>query len=87
MSSPSWVFGCDSVFRSPEESRLINWIFLWSPVLFGSLILSPNSSVGLLQLHLLFGCESLHLFPLAVGWSLSEDSYARFLSGSITEYH
>jgi hypothetical protein len=28
----------------------------------------------------MFGCESLHLFPLAAGWRLSEDSYARFLS-------
>ena len=32
------------------------------------------------ELHLLFGYESLHLLPLAAGWRLSEDSYARFLS-------
>ena len=34
----------------------------------------------------MFGCESLHLFLSAAGWSLSEDSYARLLSASITEY-
>ena len=27
------------------------------------------------MLHLLFGCESLHLFPLVVEWILSDDSY------------
>ena len=26
------------------------------------------------------------MFPLAAGWSLSEDSYARLLSASITEW-
>ena len=32
----------------------------------------------------MFDCGDLHRFQLAVGWSLSEDSYARFLSASIT---
>ena len=31
--------------------------------------------VRLPDLHLLFGCESLHLFPLVVEWILSDDSY------------
>jgi hypothetical protein len=35
----------------------------------------------------MLGCESLHLFWSAVGWSLSEDSYAKLLSASITDYH
>ncbi|EDL35441.1 mCG1042842 [Mus musculus] len=33
----------------------------------------------------MFGSGSLHLFWPAAGWSLSEDSYARLLSVSITE--
>ena len=32
----------------------------------------------------MFDCGSLHLFQLAARWSLSEDSYARLLSASIT---
>jgi hypothetical protein len=32
----------------------------------------------------MFGCGSLYLFPLAAGWSPSEDSYTRILSASIT---
>ena len=39
------------------------------------------------ELPVMFGCGSLQLFPLASGGSLSEDSYARFLSTSIAEYH
>jgi hypothetical protein len=35
----------------------------------------------------MFGCGILHLFPLVSGWSLSEDSYAKILSASITESH
>ena len=38
-------------------------------VLFGFL----NLSLKLFELHLLFGCESLNLFPLAAGWSHSGD--------------
>ena len=39
------------------------------------------------ELHLIFGYRLLHLFTLAAQWSLSEDSYARLLSVSITKYH
>lgn len=35
----------------------------------------------------LFGCVCLGLSESTVGWSLSEDSHARLLSASITEYH
>ena len=38
------------------------------------------------KLQLVFGVESLHLFLSAVGWSHSEDSYARILSASTIEY-
>ena len=59
-------------------------VFLWGscplPVSWSFL----NSSTGLPELHLMFGCESLHLFPLAALWSLSEVRYARLLSASIT---
>lgn len=39
-----------------------------------SLNTSPLSSTRLLELCLMFGCESLHLFPSAARWSLSGDS-------------
>jgi hypothetical protein len=66
---------------------LILLVFCGVPVLFLSLNPSPNSSIRLPKLHLMFGCESLYLFPLAAGWSLSNGSYAGLLSGSIAEYH
>ena len=75
-----------SLSGSPQESRLVGSIGLLQS-LSGSLNTSPNSSARLLELCLMFGCESLHLFQSAAGWSLSEDSYARLLFVSITEYH
>ena len=48
---------------------------------------SPNSSTRLPKLHLMFGFGSQHLSQSAVGWSLSEDSYARLLSASIIVCH
>jgi hypothetical protein len=61
----------------------VSWL-CWSscgvPVLFMSLSFSPNSSPRLPELHLMFGRRTLHLFPWAAGWNLSEDAYARFLS-------
>jgi hypothetical protein len=55
---------------------------LWVPQFFPQLFRETP------ELHLKFGCESFSAFvPLAAGWSLSEDSYARLLSASITEYH
>jgi hypothetical protein len=47
----------------------------------------PNSSTRLPELLLMFVCGSMHLFQEAAGKSLSEDSYARLLSGSLIEYH
>lgn len=38
-------------------------------------------------LNLMLGYGSLHLFSLAADWSLSVDSYARFLFARIAEYH
>ena len=35
----------------------------------------------------MFGCGPLCRIQSAAGWILSEDSYARLLSASITEYH
>lgn len=36
----------------------------------------------------MFGCGPLHLFPLATGWSLSKDAWARLLlSVAITLHH
>ena len=39
------------------------------------------------ELDLIFGCESLHLFQSAAGWSFLEDSYVKLLSASIAEYY
>jgi hypothetical protein len=76
----------DSVSGSPQGSRLVDFVGL--PVEFlsslGSLSSSLNSSTRLPQLHLLFGCGSLHQFSLAAGWRLSENNHARILSASIT---
>jgi hypothetical protein len=84
-SSPCSLFGW--WFRLWESSRVqVSWLcgcFCRVTVLVG--LLNPlNSSIRLPELHLLFGCVSLYLF-----WSpvASEDSYARILSASITEYH
>jgi hypothetical protein len=63
------------------------WSFCEIPVLFGLRNPFSNFSSGLLELRLMFRCESLHLFPLAAGWSFLENSFTRFLSGSMTEYH
>jgi hypothetical protein len=35
----------------------------------------------------MFGCGPLHVFPLVVGWSLSEIIHGSILSIGITEYH
>jgi hypothetical protein len=77
-------------FLEPQRIQ-VSWHY-WSsrgvPVLFRTLSpSSPNSSTRFTELYLMFGYGSLHLFPLAAGWYLSVDSYARFLSASITKYH
>ena len=63
----------DSVSENPQRSWLVDSVGL--------------SVESLSKLHLMFDCGSLHLFPLAVEWSLTEDSYARLLCASIIEYH
>lgn len=49
----------------------------------GPSVLPPNSFTRFPKLCLMFGRGSLHLFLSVAGWSLSKDSYARFLSASI----
>ena len=72
-----------SMIQSLSGSPRLYWSSCGVPVLFRSLNLSPNSSTRLLELHLLFGCESA---SLSIGcWvGLPGDSYARFLSASTT---
>ena len=45
------------------------------------------SSIRVPKLHLLLGCGYLYLSKSVTGKRLSEDSHARLLSASITEYH
>lgn len=74
--------------KSPRELTLL--VFLWSPSYHLGLDSSPVCCFfffkRLPKLQLMFGGESLHLFLSAVGWSHSEDSYARNLSASTIEY-
>ena len=78
-----------SVSGNPQGSELVDSVgLLVEPLsLLGSSILPPNSSTRLPEPGPMFGCGSLHLFQSAAGWSLSEDSYARLLCVSKTEYH
>ena len=78
-------FICGSVSGSPQESGFVISVHLLvvslsSPV---PLILPLNSSTGLHEFHRMFSCGSLYLFPLATGWSLSEDSCAKLMFASI----
>lgn len=75
------VSGNHQVFRLTGHS----WSFCNIPISFissGFLSPSPNSYTTFPELNLMFGCGSLHLFG-----SGAENSYGRFLSASITEYH
>jgi hypothetical protein len=54
---------------------------------FDSFKPSCPSSTGFSKLYIRFGCGSLHQFPSVFQWSLSDDSYARLLPASNTEYH
>ena len=47
--------------------------------------LNPFSSKRLPETCPMIGCGSLHLFQSGAGWRLSEDSYAKLLSASITK--
>ena len=73
-----------SVSGSPQGSRLVDSVGL--PVEFISLKFSQSFPQLIPELHPMFSYGSLHLFQSAVGWNFSEDSYARLLSASITEY-
>lgn len=75
-----------SVPGSHQESRLVESAVVpvesLSPV---SLNPFPNSSMRFPGLHLMSDCGSL--FWSFARRSLLEDSHARFLAASITEYH
>ena len=63
------------VSGNPQISKLVGSIvLLWIPNPLYVLNPLPNSSPRIPRLYLMFGCGSLHLFPWAVEWSLSEDS-------------
>ena len=78
-----------SVSGSPQRSRLVDSVGLLveSRSSSGPSIIPPTPPQDSSELHLILGCGSPNLFPSAVGWSLSEDSFARLLSANITEYH
>jgi hypothetical protein len=92
----AWGLGTDhvcslvgsSVSGSPQGSRLDDLLlFLWNTYPVGPFIPSLNSSTKQPELCLTFGYVSLNPFQTGVGWSFSEDNYARFLSPSIMKYH
>ena len=71
----SLVGGSDS--GRPQRSMLIASVGLLEYIApLGSSIFPPNSSTGLPELCVMFGCGSLHLIQPAAGWNFSEDSYA-----------
>ena len=47
----------------------------------------PHSFTLFSEVNLMFGGESLHLFPSAAGQSLLGDSYVMFLYSYEEEYH
>jgi hypothetical protein len=74
-----------SVSGSPQGSKLVGSVGLPVESLSSSgPSVLPQSLPQDSELYLMFGCGSLNLFLLAIEWSLSEDSYARLLSASIT---
>jgi hypothetical protein len=88
-SSPCMLSGWwFSLWEYPRVQ--VSW-FCWSscgdPIPLRFLNPSPNSSIRFPEVHLMFDYESLHLFQSIAGWSLSEDSYARVLYASITQYY
>jgi hypothetical protein len=50
-------------------------------------LISFPSSAGFLELHLMFVCGSLHLFPSVAGQSLYNDNNVRHKYMSTAEYH
>lgn len=53
--------------------------FLWFPQPFGSYSASPPQQFP--ELCLMFGSESLHLFPSDAEWHLSNENWVRHQSG------
>jgi hypothetical protein len=78
-----------SVSGSSQGSRLVDSVGLLVEFLslLGPSILPPNSSTRLPELHIMFICGSLCLFWSVSRWILSDNSYARLLSVSITGYY
>ena len=74
--SNGWLWASSSVFFR-----------LWSSYALQVSNPSSYSSIRVLKPHSLSRCWSLYLLESAAGWSLSEDSHARLLPVSITEYH
>jgi hypothetical protein len=78
-----------SVSGRPHRYRVVytGGIFFCGVSIFFKFLSSPNSSKRFPEIHLMFGCGPLHVFPLVVGWSLSEIIHGSILSIGITEYH
>ena len=76
-----------SLWESPSVQ--VNWPWGSSyrlPVPLGVLNPFHKSSKRSPRLCPILGCGFLHLFQSGPGWILSEDNYAKLLSGSITKY-
>ena len=79
------MFGCWFRFLEPIGSWLVGSVgCLWSPYPLWVPQSSPKLFHKTSSSLLMFGCESLHLLQIAAGWSLSEDSYARYQTASIS---
>lgn len=74
---------------SLHESRSVGSVYFSRGVLDlpGSLNPSSPSSTGVPLLCLVFDCGSLHLFPVAARWSLSDGNWAGQWSMTTAEYH
>ena len=89
-SIPISLLDSVSFSKKPQLSKLLDWVSLPVPVEFlslsGASLLSPtlpwDSSSSEMS-----GCRALNQFQSAAWWILSEDSYARLLSVSITKNH
>jgi hypothetical protein len=81
----SLVGGPGSV--SPPGSRLVNSVDLLVSLTLQHAHLYPQLFHKSPGLCLLFGCRSLHLSLIALRWSISRHSYARFLFACIAEYN
>jgi hypothetical protein len=73
--------------ESPQGSKLVDSVFLWSFYPLQGLEYFHTSYVRVPELCILFVYGSLTLIWSAADWELSEDSYARLPSASMTEYH